>query len=101
MLTKCAAVGWAAFAALAAVLTAAMPTTTGAVDQWLFTDNHRNPPVEASSVPLQNPAGGPYFGKLDPAAFAGPRDEPFFVDLAAGSGGLDLGASIRDPEVPM
>ena len=25
-------------------------------------------PAGAPGVPLQNPAGGPYFGKLDPAA---------------------------------
>ena len=87
MLKRYAALG-AAVAALAAGLAAATPATTGVVansteaprimldptgdntDSYAFTAPDAPGKVTTASnwVPLQNPAGGPYFGKLDPAA---------------------------------
>ena len=88
MIKKYAALG-AAVAALAAALAAATPATTGVfnssdrepprimldssadnTDVYAFTAPDAQGKVTAASnwVPLQNPAGGPYFGKLDPAA---------------------------------
>jgi hypothetical protein len=86
MLTRYAALG-VAVAALAAALAAATSATTGVFNSsersgdriWLepqadaqnlplFTAPDGNLTTESNWVPLQNPAGGPYFGKLDPAA---------------------------------
>ena len=54
----------------------------------------------ANWIPLAEPAGGPYFGKLDPASvtsapggsksFVGPADDPFFVDLGAIFDGVNI-----------
>jgi hypothetical protein len=88
MLKKYAALG-AAVAALAGALAAATPATTGVfnlsdreaprimldpsadnTDVYAFTAPDAQGKVTAASnwVPLAEPAGGPYFGKLDPAA---------------------------------
>jgi Domain of unknown function (DUF4331) len=83
MLTKHAALGVAAVAAFAAT-----PAMTGVfnapdreaprimldpaadnTDPFAFTtqDAHGKLTVVVNWVPLENPAGGPYFGKLDPS----------------------------------
>ena len=85
MLKKYAALG-AAVAALAAALAAATPATTGVVNssersgdrimlepqadaQDLFTFTAQDATLTTASnwIPFESPAGGPYFGKLDPA----------------------------------
>jgi uncharacterized protein DUF4331 len=82
MIKKCVALG----AAVAALATAT-PATTGVFNssersgdrimlepqgdaQALFTFTAQDARLTSASnwVPLQNPAGGPYFGKLDPEA---------------------------------
>jgi hypothetical protein len=91
-------------AAVVAVLAGAIAAATAAGTPSMTAD-----PAEAAWVPVESPAGGPYFGTLDLTAYAGPRDEPFFVDLGPGSSTLTavahggvatFGAYILDPEVP-
>ena len=91
MLTKYAALG-AAVAAIAAATAAATPATTATLntsdrepprimldptadntDVHAFTapDAPGKATAIADWIPLQSPAGGPYFGKLDTVAVAG------------------------------
>jgi Domain of unknown function (DUF4331) len=78
---------YAALGAAVAALAAATPATAGvfnssersgdriwlepqadAQDLFTFTAQDAKLTTASNWVPLQNPAGGPYFGKLDPAA---------------------------------
>ena len=117
MSKKQAALGAAAVAALAV----SAPTTTGVfssshpevsrimldpaadnTDVYAITAQDRPGRVTAAAnwIPLAEPAGGPYFGKLDPASvrsapgggesFVGPVDDPFFVDLGAIFDGVNI-----------
>jgi hypothetical protein len=79
MLTKYAALAAAAVATLAAALAAATPTTAQATTGVVGSSHREAPrimldpaadtdPYASNWIPLQNPAGGPYSGKLDPSA---------------------------------
>ena len=120
MSKKQAALGAAAVAALAAATAVATPTTAGVfssdrepprimldpaadnTDVYALTGQDGPGKVTAAAnwSPLAEPAGGPYFSKLDPASvtsapggsksFVGPADDPFFVDLGAIFDGVNI-----------